>query len=65
MKTSQLNWVAEQLRRKGYIRRNHCLAHRITRLASIIDRLKGRGWNIEARNHKTSYGKDYEYYLPK
>ena len=56
---SQRAWVKNQLEKRGKVTRNQCLNKYISRLASIISRLKDKGMDIKARK----IGTDYEYYL--
>lgn len=62
---TQLNFVKNELKTKGYITRNECLAKFISRLGALIGILKNNGWEFEAEYIKTPYGKDYKYTLKK
>lgn len=60
---SQLQWVKQQLEDKGFITRNECLKNYISRLSSIIHRLKKRGYEIVGEEEKVLFGTDYKYRL--
>ena len=67
---TQLEYVVDQLRENGSITRNECLRMYISRLASIINILKNRGWEFEAADEEfvTPFGQkalDYRYTLIK
>lgn len=64
---TQKEFVLETLLRDGFITRNYCLQHYITRLTSIIDLLMKEGLEITAEYIKVDTtwgtGKDYKYTL--
>ena len=63
---TQINWVRSVLERKGKITRNKCIREQyITRLSSIIHRLRDEGMNIVGSKFKTRNGEDYQYELVK
>ena len=50
---SQREWVVLQLKKTGFITRNQCLKNYISRLGSIIYRLKKKGFEFDAKFEKT------------
>lgn len=64
-KETQENWILEQLEDKGFISRNQCLEHYISRLGAIICDLQNRGYVFTAEYQKTPNGRDYVYTLLK
>lgn len=58
---TQMEWVLQQLRAKGYITRNECLRNYISRLGAIICDLNKEGYDITGENMHTEYGRDYIY----
>lgn len=66
-KMTQREFVEMNLRKNGYIDRNFCLQHYITRLTSIIDLLMKDGWTFETERPKVQtpwgIGRDYRYNL--
>ena len=65
MRKTQLDFVRDELKNKGYITRNFCLKHYISRLGARINDLKREGMDIEGKNLKTDNGMDYIYHLKK
>jgi len=75
MKTSQINFVKSELKKNGYISRNHCLRVHLTRLGAIINHLiadsyvfhnfsKKPNSNRWGRKEDVGYGKnDFVYTL--
>jgi hypothetical protein len=61
MKTTQEQFIVKNLVDNGFIRRNACLKHYISRLGARICDLNKAGWDIRGHNVKTPKGKDYEY----
>lgn len=55
MKTTQKQWVIEQLRAHGEITRNQCLKNYISRLGAIALVLKNEGWELEAFDRENDY----------
>ena len=49
---SQREWVVLQLKKNGFITRNQCLKNYISRLGSIIFRLKAKGFEFKAEFSK-------------
>lgn len=64
---TQLNFVKNELKTKGYITRNECLAKFISRLGALINKLKNQGWEFDTSYIETphGHGKDYKYTLKK
>ena len=62
MKTTQLEWVKRKIDTRGYITRNECLNHFVSRLGAIICRLKKQGYRFTAYYNKK---RDYIYELKK
>ena len=60
MKESQFAFVADELLVEGFISRNFCLKHYISRLGAIICKLKQFGLDIEG---KYELDGDYIYYF--
>ena len=61
---SQINFVRETLLKKKRIDRNFCIREKfITRLSSIVHRLRGEGMEIEGYKVENKYGTNYEYKL--
>ena len=58
---TQKKLVIEELENNGYVSRNDCLKHFITRLGAIICELNKEGYDLVGKYVKTSYGKDYVY----
>jgi hypothetical protein len=57
MKTSQINFVKSELKKNGYISRNHCVKNYILRLGAIINHLIAEGYVFHnfSKTHKTNY----------
>jgi len=61
---TQINWVRNCLIKKGKVSRNQCIREQyITRLSSIIYRLRSEGMNIEGKRVEEKGGVNYYYYL--
>jgi len=60
---TQKDRVLNQLLTVGYITRNQCLRNYITRLASIIPKLKKEGYEFEVGYIRVNGGLDYIYKL--
>ena len=60
---SQREWVVLQLKKNGFITRNQCLKNYISRLGSIIFRLKAKGFEFKAEFSKTKtlFGSDEDF----
>ena len=60
---SQMEWVVLQLKKNGFITRNQCLKNYISRLGSIIFRLKAKGFEFKAEFSKTKtlFGSDEDF----
>ena len=54
-KLNQEQRVVLKLKRDGYITRNECLSVYISRLSSIILKLKNKGWDFETKDVKGDY----------
>lgn len=65
MKQTQLTWIWYQLELNGFITRNQCLKHYISRLGARISDLKKEGYRFKTRYLKSRWGKDYVYFLIK
>ena len=65
MKQTQLQWVKDELKGKGYVTRNEALGRYISRLGARIADLHAEGWDIKGEWVKTERGKDYRYTLLK
>jgi len=63
MKNTQIVWVLNELKEKGYVSRNAALQNYISRLGAIIHILKGRGARFRSMYVPYRGGKDYRYYL--
>lgn len=75
MQIAQINFVKSELKKNGFISRNHCLKNRITRLGALINILINEGYvfhnfckkpnyNIWGRTENVGYGKnDFVYTL--
>ena len=57
MKLAQINFVKSELKKNGFISRNHCLRNHITRLGAIINNLITEGYVFHnfSKTHKTNY----------
>jgi hypothetical protein len=63
-KATQLEWVMQKLKEKGSVTRNEALENYISRLGSIICKLKKEYQiNIIGEYYKTRKGRDYIYYV--
>lgn len=61
---TQINWVRYVLNRKGKIYRNKAIREQyVTRLSSIIYRLRAEGMNIDGKSVEEKGGVNYYYYL--
>ena len=65
---TQIEFVKNKLKEKGFITRNEALRNYISRLGAIIHLLKKDGWIIETERIKTKKpdggdGYDYKYKL--
>ena len=60
---SQLQWVVDQLKKNGFVTRNQCLHNYISRLGSIIWKLKKKGFEFDAyfQENKTLFGTEQDY----
>ena len=65
LNNSQIAYVRAHLIDNGQIGRNHCLSKYISRLGSIIHRLRNRGMNIVGGYEEVGNGRDYVYRLIK
>lgn len=63
LNSSQINYVQAHLLQHKEISRNHCLSLYISRLGSIIHRLKKSGMDISGDYKKVGNGKDFVYRL--
>lgn len=54
-KTSQIQWVKEQLGQYGEISRNTCLKAYISRLGAIIQKLEYQGYTFKPERRKGDY----------
>ena len=57
MQLAQINFVKTELKKNGYISRNHCVRNYILRLGAIINRLIADGYVFHnfSKTHKTNY----------
>lgn len=75
MQLAQINFVKAELKKNGFISRNHCLRNYITRLGALINTLIAEGYvfhnfskkpngNYWGRKEDVGYGKnDFVYTL--
>ena len=61
---TQRETVLNELHTQGFVSRNWCLAHRISRLGAIVCNLKKEGVKLEARREERR-SDDYKYILIK
>ncbi len=63
---TQKQFIIKHLREFGFITRNFCLEHYISRLGALILILKKEGWEFEDGAYIDHYGsKDFKYKLIK
>lgn len=65
LNSSQINYVRACLLDNKQISRNHCLSKYISRLGSIIHRLRNEGFEISGDYEEKGRGRDYVYRLIK
>lgn len=75
MQLAQINFVKSELKKNGFISRNHCVRNYILRLGAIINILNAQGYkfynfskkpnyNVWGRKEDVGYGKnDFVYTL--
>ena len=61
---TQREIVLNELQTQGFVSRNWCLAHRISRLGAIVCKLKDKGFALQAKRGERR-SDDYKYILIK
>lgn len=61
MKKSQKQIIVGKLRTEGFISRNWCLQHYISRLSAIIQNLEEEGWRFETSRKGGNYKTEADY----